>query len=279
MPHLFRIGVAAKLRAMHGSLRSTLIAACIACGLSPAAVAASLTITPATPHSLDTVRVQVPSLGTFVYALDRTRVVMMDSSDGINRIQVAMSIGGAISPVPPPYTTDVMLGDLPEGAYHVDVVVGGPGGPEPPSIIGAADFTVAAKSAPPFSNLTDLWWNPGQPGWGLNIVQHASGKLFITWFVYGSDGRPVWYVMPDGAWTKWYSYSGDIYRTSGPALAQAFDPKAVKATRVGTGRLDVSVSRYFADTRPGYGEYIQLYVMLDAPVAGFQPVDLQRQPF
>lgn len=42
-------------------------------------------------------------------------------------------------------------------------------------------------------NYQDLWWNPAESGWGVQIVQQAD-VLFLTWFIYDSAGRPTWVV-------------------------------------------------------------------------------------
>jgi len=240
------------------------------------ASAATLAITPANPHSLDTVRVQVPSAGTFVYALDRTRITLTGATGGVNNIQVAMAFDGAVSPIPPPYTTDVMLGDLPEGAYHVDVVVQGPG-PQPLMTLGSADFTVVAPAGDRTrSNLTDLWWNPNESGWGVNVVDHASGKLFVTWFTYGADSRPTWLVAPDVSCTGPSVCLGDVYRTSGPAFGDAFDAASVQRTKVGTMWLQYTTGVLVTNQPP---EGFEIYFSLDADPANAVRRILFRQPF
>jgi hypothetical protein len=43
---------------------------------------------------------------------------------------------------------------------------------------------------------TDLWDNPQESGWGANVVQQLE-TAFVTLFVYGPDGKPMWYVASD----------------------------------------------------------------------------------
>jgi hypothetical protein len=95
--------------------------------------------------------------------------------------------------------------------------------------------------------LTALWWNPSESGWGLNL-NHQGGTLFGTLFTYDASRAPLWLVMsggvmqPDGI-----SYTGDLYRTTGPAFnANPFTPiGAENVTQVGT----MSVS--FSDANVG----------------------------
>jgi hypothetical protein len=238
------------------------------------AIAAPLAITPPSPHSLDTVRVLVPSAGTFVYALDRTRVKLASPVNGVNQIQVAMAFGAALSPPPPAYTTDVMLGDLPEGAYHVDVVVQGT---QPVATLGSVDFTVTARTDDRMrSNLTDLWWNPLESGWGLNIIDHPSGKLFATWFVYDAASRPSWYVAPDISCNGPINCSGDLYRTSGPMVGDSFDPAAVQRSKV--GRVFMQYSS-FGGLPNGEREGVDVTFTLDADPSHPISNHVVRQPF
>ncbi len=84
------------------------------------------------------------------------------------------------------------------------------------------------------ANYTDWWWNPDQSGHGLNVGQQGS-TVFLSWFTYDEAGKGMWVVLSgvlDGN-----VVTGDFYRTTGPRLGDAFDPAAVVATKVGTGRM------------------------------------------
>jgi predicted esterase len=85
-------------------------------------------------------------------------------------------------------------------------------------------------------NFQALWWAspPGsESGWGVNIA-HQGDTLFATWFTYAAGGRGQWLVMSNGARTAANTYSGDLYRTTGPAF-NATPWGAVSVTRAGTG--------------------------------------------
>jgi hypothetical protein len=84
---------------------------------------------------------------------------------------------------------------------------------------------------------TDLWWNSQESGWGVNII-HQSNVMFLTFFVYGPDGRARWYVGPEtrcgGAPRDMEQVcTGPLYETSGPVVSTAFDPGAVQRRLVG----------------------------------------------
>jgi hypothetical protein len=85
---------------------------------------------------------------------------------------------------------------------------------------------------------TDLWYNPQESGWGLNVVQQDE-VAFITLFVYGPDGSPVWYVAPDARLVSVAGpsglprFAGTLYRTRGPWWGGPFDASSVTVLRAG----------------------------------------------
>jgi hypothetical protein len=92
-------------------------------------------------------------------------------------------------------------------------------------------------------NFQDLWWRSpaaSESGWGVNIT-HQGDILFATWFTYDAGGKAMWLVMSNGNKTAANTYSGALYRTTGPAFnAAPFDPNMVAATPVGTGTFTFS---------------------------------------
>ncbi len=85
---------------------------------------------------------------------------------------------------------------------------------------------------------TDLWWNPEESGWGMNIA-HQGDILFITFFIHGSDGQPTWYVAPATAYAGLDSegvstFTGPLYRVTGPYFGGAFDPSLVANAQAGS---------------------------------------------
>jgi len=89
-------------------------------------------------------------------------------------------------------------------------------------------------------NVQGLWWRApanSESGWGVNLT-HQGEILFGTWFTYDSDGRGMWLVMPSGAKGSGNSWSGALYRTTGPAFnAMPFNPSGVGVTEVGTANF------------------------------------------
>ena len=87
------------------------------------------------------------------------------------------------------------------------------------------------------SDMSDLWWAApagSESGWGMQVVQRAA-TIFASMFVYGSDGSSTWYVATMIPTTGEFTWSGDLYATTGPWFATVpFDPKQVAARRVGT---------------------------------------------
>lgn len=109
------------------------------------------------------------------------------------------------------------------------------------ALLASAAIALPARATSYSVDYTDMWWNASESGWGLNVIQQ-SDVLFLTFFVYGPDGTPRWYVgslvtpapvQPvDGA-----RFTGPLYGTTGPWFGGAFDPAAVGATEVGTVTL------------------------------------------
>jgi hypothetical protein len=79
-------------------------------------------------------------------------------------------------------------------------------------------FTVRAGGvAQPAANHTSLWFNPAESGWGLNL-NHQGNLLFATLFTYAADGRDLWLVASGLEAQADGSFTGPLFRTSGPAF-------------------------------------------------------------
>lgn len=93
-----------------------------------------------------------------------------------------------------------------------------------------------ASRLPGSANLTGLWWNPAESGWGINF-NHQGNILYATVFAYAPSGNASWLVMSGGALqADGSSFRGDLYQTTGPAFnANPFTPiGAANVTKVGS---------------------------------------------
>ena len=108
-------------------------------------------------------------------------------------------------------------------------------------------FCTAATAASTYSpDASDLWWNPAESGWGVNLVQQHD-TIFATFFVYGADGRARWYVASDmrgnGAPADQLTiFQGTLYEaTAAGAVTNApFNPAAVTRRAVGSATFQYS---------------------------------------
>jgi hypothetical protein len=123
-----------------------------------------------------------------------------------------------------------------------------------------------------------LWWNPAESGWGLNTT-HQGNVIFATLFTYASDGAPLWLVasnlarvpMGGGGYgmggeyeEEQYSYSGPLYRTTGPAFNQ------VPWTSIGFGEVGTMTITWLTPSNA-----LLTYTFNGAPVTKL----VQRQVF
>jgi hypothetical protein len=91
-------------------------------------------------------------------------------------------------------------------------------------------FTTGDRSAA--TNYQDLWWNPAEPGWGVNVT-HQGNIIFATLFTYDASGQGKWYVLANGAKTGTGTYSGTLFSTAAAAF-NASPWIAATSTSVGT---------------------------------------------
>lgn len=112
-----------------------------------------------------------------------------------------------------------------------------------PLLIAFLLFCAPVRATTFATDASDLWYNPGESGWGVNVIQQGD-TLFATMFVYGNNSAPVWYVASSAAFTGTqgasFVYAGPLYQTSGPWLGGTFNPNAVTVRQVGliTFRFD-----------------------------------------
>lgn len=78
-------------------------------------------------------------------------------------------------------------------------------------------FVAATTSRTSATNFQDLWWNPAEAGWGLNIT-HQGSIIFATLFTYGADGRDAWFVGDNLRRQADGTFTGALRRATGPAF-------------------------------------------------------------
>jgi hypothetical protein len=89
--------------------------------------------------------------------------------------------------------------------------------------------TTGSRSAA--TNYQDLWWNPSESGWGINLA-HQGDIIFATLFTYDFFGHNIWLVASNLAKQMDGTFTGALYLTRGPAFdAQPWG--SVSATQIG----------------------------------------------
>src|SRR5665213_2113077 len=143
------------------------------------AATAQVTVAPSAPKPQDIIRVQMPTSEVILQA---------NISMTANKITVALVTPSSDFVLPPPRPPlDVVVGQLPAGEYQVEVTRRFDSSAQTVSL-GTTSFSVGQQApTDPIFNRTDLWWNPNESGWGMNIVQHPSGTIFATWYTYDAD--------------------------------------------------------------------------------------------
>jgi hypothetical protein len=85
-------------------------------------------------------------------------------------------------------------------------------------------------------NVSDLWWDPTQSGWGVALFQSGT-FIYAVVFVYDDSGRPTWFAGHLDAQGNG-SYTGPVYSTTGPWFGSpVYVPGLVTRTQVGTMTL------------------------------------------
>jgi predicted outer membrane repeat protein len=99
--------------------------------------------------------------------------------------------------------------------------------------LGAFEF----RGPLPAGSLQALWWArpPGsEAGWGVNFA-HQDNIIFVTWFTYGLDGKPTWFIALLFQKPGTNVFSGEVSTVTGnPFNSDPFDPATVVETPVGT---------------------------------------------
>jgi hypothetical protein len=102
-----------------------------------------------------------------------------------------------------------------------------------------AGQSASVTAAPPpqvFGNFQGLWWAApagSESGWGINL-NHQGTTIFATWFTYGLDGIPTWYVVSATSTpASPNTFTGNLFTGTGPPFDN-FDPMQVVPAQVGS---------------------------------------------
>lgn len=81
-----------------------------------------------------------------------------------------------------------------------------------------------ARAAEVEPDYGDTWWTAGgiESGWGVNFST-SPGVIFATFFIYGPDKMPVWYVA-SMVKVSAARYSGALYRVTGSWFGGPWNP-------------------------------------------------------
>ena len=115
------------------------------------------------------------------------------------------------------------------------------------AVLAAAVSPVLAT--PQARNATDMWFDPAESGWGLNLI-HQGDTLFGTLFVYDTNGQPKWFVASSLSGGP-SAYSGALLECAGPGIAEPFGASVVTCGSVGTMRFELGEGTAVVDYTVG----------------------------
>jgi hypothetical protein len=103
--------------------------------------------------------------------------------------------------------------------------------------------SLPARPSTQSSEITDMWWNPAESGWGVNVILQRD-VAFLTFFLYDQAHAPVWYTAQlqyQGANASGASmWSGQLYATTGPWYGGAFPSSQVSLRQAGAASFTLS---------------------------------------
>ena len=89
----------------------------------------------------------------------------------------------------------------------------------------------------PLIHYSDLWWDSSEPGWGVCVHQHPSGKLVAFWLGYDGAGAPTWLSLHPGEWVDATTFEGPVYEHRGRDSLMPYVPDSLVAMVLGRGVL------------------------------------------
>jgi hypothetical protein len=94
---------------------------------------------------------------------------------------------------------------------------------------------------------TDIWYKASESGWGVNLVQTDS-YIFATFFIYGKDGKPTWYVASLDYDNVSKSFKGDVFATTGTFFGIPWVAANATDAKVGTASFKPSAENAYQGT-------------------------------
>jgi len=207
---------------------------------------AQLSVVPANPTAVDLVRLRWTHVGCT--NPDSVQVSLQASLITVSADRTFAVDCGTIQY----YFDEYTIGRLPRGEYDVQLIANPPPGTLGPSLL-IGPIHLSVGSLPPTGTLlphddySDVWLDPNEPGQALTVKQSGT-QLVAGWNVYDTAGRPIWYTLQPGGWTRDSAnnlmYHAVVYRTTGPYWAEPFNTGALTITPVGSANfIPRSVSR------------------------------------
>ena len=204
--------------------------------LAALAFAAAASIVPPQPTSFETVNLRM-TVDSCAFVPETVRVTM-----NANVLRVTQNVNNCLV-AGTPRVADVELGALPAGDYRVELYMTPQASGTPVESLAfqvrdPAQIAVFPPPPRPLTDYTGLWFNAQESGWGLSLFQGPTYAMFGLLFVYDNASRPEWYSIQGGRWTSSTTWTGTVWRTTGPAFSGTFDPSQVMYSQMGTASLD-----------------------------------------
>ena len=156
------------------------------------------------------------------------------------------------------------------------------GGRSIPTIPDSQQTLAIVRPAIAVGPLSGLWWNPAEPGWGINVIQHDATN-FVVIYSFDSSGKPTWYAMSNCP-VVGMRCSGDIYRVSGGTPPTwHWNGEGLTVSPVGSGTLNFADANnatysFSLDGRAGTSDVTRRAFATDTSVPNINYTDLWTTP-
>lgn len=140
-----------------------------------------------------------------------------------------------------------------------------------------AVLLVAAAVGARATDYTDIWYNPSEQstaggGWGVNVVQ-SDAFMFLTFFIYGPDNKPTWYVASLTRDANG-NFNGQLFATTGTYFGAPWNPAdGAGSAQVGTASFQPTDAysanlSYALNAGPTVVKVIQRQTLTSIPLGG-----------